>query len=376
MKTRLTVYHKTRNVLQLLLLPFAVLFFPACNHTETPDDPWSAVQSEEILTTNSAEDTFFQIAVLPDTQYYTALKHGGTMDMFREQIAWIRRNKSSSRIAYVVHLGDVVDHGSTGNDTEWLRASTELYKLEQDTIPYGIAVGNHDQSPIGNPSSPGTASGYGVYFGRDHMEQFPWYGGAQGSSNNSDNHYDIFTAGGQPFLVLYLEFNSPGHDLYSTNREATVMDWADGVIEDHPGHKVIVVSHSLLRRPSGSNSNIREGQGDNSVQSTFSNQGEVIYERMKHHSNVFLMLGGHVSGEGFRRDEYNGHVIKSYLSDYQSRRNPPYTENDRNGGNGLMRVMKIDLDNETLSVRTFAPRTGANILEEDEDSMFTEPLYQ
>ncbi|RAV28403.1 hypothetical protein [Sinomicrobium soli] len=53
-----------------------------------------------------------------------------------------------------------------------------------------------------------------------------------------------------------------------------------------------------------------------------------------------------------------------------------WIENDRNGGNGLMRIMKIDLDNETPSVRTFAPRTGANILEENEDSMFTGPLYQ
>jgi len=88
-----------------------------------------------------------------------------------------------------------------------------------------------------------------------------------------------------------------------------------------------------------------------------------------------LMLCGHISGEGFRRDNYNGHIIKSYLSDYQSRRDAPYTTNDRNGGNGLMRLMKFNKTQQTLSVRTFAPRPGPNILEVDGDSDFTEPLY-
>jgi len=351
-----------------------MVFVLGCNKAfEFVDDLTKDELSE--LTVVGAEENYFQIAVIPDTQYYTSLKHGGSMDMFKEQIKWIRDNRTTSKIAYVVHLGDVVESGSDNNDVQWQRAKSELYKLGADMIPFGVAVGNHDQSPIGNPSSLGTADGYGVYFGRYYMQNYPWYGGAQGSSNNSDSHYDTFAVNGQSFLVIYIEFNSPGHALYSASRESLVMDWADDVISSHPNHKVIVVSHSLLNKPAGSNSNLREGQGDNSVQSEFTNQGDVIYERMKHHTNVFLMLGGHISGEGFRRDEYNGHVIKSYLSDYQSRRNPPYTANDRNGGNGLMRIMRIDMANETLGVRTFAPRPGPNILEEDEDSKFITSLY-
>lgn len=359
-----------------LLLPMAMVFIMGCSRMyEFVEEYQTDTLEEANVAAANAQETVFQIAIIPDTQYYTSLKHGGTMEMFGQQIRWIRDNRTSSKIAYVVHLGDVVDHGSDNNDVEWQRAKTELYKLEDDLIPYGVAVGNHDQSPYGNPSSPGTANGYGLYFGRNRMQQFPWYGGAQGSSNNNDNHYDVFTVGGQPFLVIYIEFNSPGHALYSVSRENIVMDWADQVISDHQDHKVIVVSHSILNRPAGSNSDLIDGQGNNNVQSAYTNQGQVIYERMKHHTNVFLMLCGHISGEGFRRDEYNGHVIKSYLSDYQSRRNPPYTPGDRNGGNGLMRIMRIDMANETLGVRTFAPRTGPNILEEDEDSMFTTSLY-
>lgn len=179
------------------------------------------------------EDAFFTIAVLPDTQYYTSLKHGGTMEMFAEQIQWIRDNKQAQNIAYVVHLGDMVDHGDDANEVEWERAKTEMYKLEADNIPYGVAVGNHDQTPFGNPASPGTNSGYGTYFGRNHMQQFSWYGGAYGSSNNSDNHYDLFTANGQNYIVLYLEFNSPGQEKYSVSIESAVMAWAEGVLDSY-----------------------------------------------------------------------------------------------------------------------------------------------
>jgi len=323
----------------------------------------------------SSPDEFFQIAVLPDTQYYTALKHNGTMDMFEEQITWIRANKTSSQIAYVVHLGDVVDHGDDNNSTEWTRAKNELYKLEQDGIPYGVSVGNHDQTPYGKPGSPGTNNGYGVYFGRNHMQQFSWYGGAYGSSNNSDNHYDLFTANGQDYIVIYIEYNTPGHSEYSPVIENAVMNWADGILNTYSSRKAIIVSHSILGRPAGSNSDTIPGQGNNNVASNFTNQGQVIYDRMKLHDNVFLMLCGHISGEGFRRDNYNGHIIKSYLSDYQSRRDAPYGSGDRNGGNGLMRLMKFNKTQQTLSIRTFAPKPGPNLLEVDGDSQFTEPLY-
>jgi len=322
-----------------------------------------------------AEDEFFQIAVIPDTQYYTSLKHGGTMTMFQDQINWITANKLSSKIAYVVHLGDVVDHGDDNNATEWTRAKTEMYKLEQDQIPYGVAVGNHDQTPYGNPASPGTNDGYGTYFGKDHMSLYPWYGGAYGTSNNSDNHYDLFTANGVNFIVLYIEFNTPGSAEYSASIESAVMNWADGILNTYASRKAIIVSHSILNKPSGSNSDIKAGEGNNTVASAFTNQGDVIYNRMKLHANVFLMLSGHISGEGFRRDNYNGHIIKSYLSDYQSRENSPYDGTNRNGGNGLMRLMKFNLTQQTLSIRTFAPRTGTNILETDADSNFSTSLY-
>ena len=89
------------------------------------------------------------------------------------------------------------------------------------------------------------------------------------------------------------------------------------------------------------------------------------------------MLGGHISGEAFRKDTFNGNVIKTYLTDYQARQNSPYSgAKDRNGGNGTMRLMRFNKTKQTLSVITFAPQTNGSVVkEEDEDSQFTQPLF-
>jgi hypothetical protein len=330
----------------------------------------------EEKTSVDENDETFSIAVIPDTQYYTALKHNGTMSMFEQQIQWIRDNRIKEKIAYVIHLGDLVDSGNDNNSAEWVRGKTEMYKLEVDHIPYGIALGNHDQSPNGNPAATNTDAGYNLYFGKTHLSTFPWFGGAQGPSENADNHYDLFTADGVAYIVVYIEFNSPGSPEYNPVMEASTMDWVEGVLSTYANRKAIIVSHSILNVPSGSNSDIRPGQGNNATPGQFTVQGKVIYASIKRHKNVFLMLSGHISGEGFRRDEFDGGVIKTYLSDYQSRENAPYDGTNRNGGNGYMRLMRFNKTKQTLSVQTFAPRPG-NVLitEKDADSEFTQPLY-
>jgi len=361
-------------------LILSIVFSGCKKSTPTQAQTGNTETSGRKETNQAAADEFFQIAVIPDTQYYTSEEHGGTLDMFQQQITWIKTNRETSNIAYVIHLGDLVDHGED-QPSEWINAKNILYQLETPVtglpngIPYGLAVGNHDQTPNGFPGEGGTNNGYAKYFGKDHFLGRAYYGAPYGSSNNNDNHYDLFSANGTDYIVLYIEYNTPGDAEYSAAIEAAVMSWADGVLTTYASRKAIIVSHSLLRLPAGSNSDIQGGSGTNAVAAAFTYQGQVIYDRVKTHDNVFLMLGGHVSGEGFRQDTYNGHVIKSYLSDYQSRQNAPYSgETSRNGGNGLMRLMKFNKTTQTLSVRTFAPRTRANILETDGDSEFSKPL--
>ena len=113
-------------------------------------------------------------------------------------------------IVYVAHLGDCVENGNSFT-SEWDHANAAMSLIENPGttglihgLPYGIAVGNHDQTPSGNP--PETAHSFtiltsaraGFWGGR-------YYGGHFGSNN--DNHFSLFSASGMDFIVIYLEFD-------------------------------------------------------------------------------------------------------------------------------------------------------------------------
>jgi hypothetical protein len=287
----------------------------------------------------------FTLVALPDTQYYSATKYGGQPAMFYAQTDWIRTNRLGRNIVYVAHLGDVVDHGDNNagpnNTTEWRNATNALYRLEQtDALhpygtPYGMAVGNHDQSPNGDAT--GTTTYFNRYFGVSHFSGRAYYGGHYATDN--DNHFDLFSASGLNFVVVFLG--------YDTNATPAVLDWANGVLQTYTDRRAIVVSHYLI------------GNGD---QSSFRTQGAAIYTALRTNANLFLMLCGHVgdNGEGTRVDNYNGHLVTTLLSDYQSR---------TNGGNGLMRLLEFSPSNNVIRVSTYSPWTGQ--YETDSDSQFT-----
>lgn len=155
----------------LLVLMVAMLLI-SCSKPELQQDTEKYQQSK--LTLKSAGD--FTIAVLPDPQYYTSSQNGGTPAMFTAQTNWINANKTTENIAYVACLGDISDHGDTYS-SEWTNARTTMDMLYNNNIPFGMAVGNHDQSPnTGHPLTCAT-SRFNSNFGITRMGTKAWYGG-------------------------------------------------------------------------------------------------------------------------------------------------------------------------------------------------------
>jgi hypothetical protein len=283
----------------------------------------------------------FTVVALPDTQYYVASLNNGSPTGFVAQTDWIAANRLTRNIAYVAHLGDLVEHGQNGgSNTEWLHATNAMYRLEDpqttglpEGIPYGIAAGNHDQTPAGNPTN--STQFYNQFFGVDHFAGRSYYGGPFGTNN--DNHYDLFSAGGLDFIVIYFE--------YTPNPEPAVLNWANSLLQTHAGRRAIVVSHYLLE--AGFNA-------------SFGAQGQAIYQALKGNPNLFLMLCGHVPGEGQRQDTFSGRTVYTLLADYQGR---------TNGGSGFLRLLEFSPSNGVVRVRTYSP--SFNTYETDADSEFT-----
>jgi hypothetical protein len=293
------------------------------------------------VTSQSPPGPDFSIIALPDTQFYTSSLNGGSPAIFNSQTQWIVNNRVSRNIAFVTQLGDCVQNGDNGGDpVEWVNADQAMSKVEDpvatmlaEGVPYGIAVGNHDQSPIGQAS--GTTTLYNQYFGSARFNGRTYYGGHYGSNN--DNHYELFSASGLDFIVVHLE--------YDPSANADVLAWANNLLQTFSNRRAIVVSHYIIN--AGFNA-------------TFGPQGQAIYNALKGNPNLFLMLCGHVSPpEGQRQDTFNGRTVYSLLSDYQSR---------VNGGNGWLRIMEFSPANNVIRVKTYSP--WLNQFETDADSQF------
>lgn len=274
-----------------------------------------------------AVPTAFTMVVLPDTQFYSASLNGGTPSIFNSQTSWIVTNRAALNIAYVAQLGDIVQDGDSFV-SEWMNADAAMKRLEDPVatgltngIPYGVAVGNHDQTPEG--SATGTTTLFNQWFGTSRFSGRPYYGGHYGSDNN--NHYDLFSAGGMDFIVVHLE--------YDTSANPAVLSWANGVLQQFSNRRAIVVSHYII--VDGSNA-------------AFGTQGGAIYSALKGNANLFLMLCGHVTSgtEGQNLSTFGGNSIYTLMSDYQIL---------TNGGNGWLRIMQFLPSSNQIQVSTYSP---------------------
>lgn len=279
----------------------------------------------------------FSLIALPDTQYYSGNINGGTSAMFTAQTQWIVNQRTTRNIGYVAHLGDCVEHGDSVS--EWLNVDGAMKLLENpvttsllDGIPYGVAVGNHDQSPDGNPVGASTKL-FNQYFGTPRFYKRNYYGDRYGS--NLDNQYQLFSAGGMDFITIYLEFDE--------TPDAAILSWANNLLKTYNTRRAIIISHYLLN-----------------LDGSFSTQGQATYDALKSNSNLFLMLTGHVPGEARRQDVFNGNTVYTLLSDFQDL---------QNGGDGWLRILEFSTANNQIRVQTYSPTR--DIFDQTAISQFT-----
>lgn len=301
-------------------------------HVSDPDgnDLTVTFYGRRVLTSTAPD---FTIVALPDTQYYSCGSLcGSDPAYFVAQTQWVVSNRLTRTIAFVAHLGDVVEFGDL-REEEWQNAEVAMSLLEipapdqPDGTPYGIGVGNHDQF-LGT-------SLYNQYFGVARFQDRAYYGDHYGENNN--NHFALFSIGNLDFVAVHLE--------YDESPDPAVLAWADQVLKSYPQRRAVVVSHFLIE------------PGD---PGSFGAQGQAIYDALKDNPNLFLMLCGHHSGEGRRVDWYQGLTVHTLLADYQDR---------ANGGDGWLRILEFSPAVNEIQVRTYSPTLDQ--YETDGDSEFT-----
>ena len=261
------------------------------------------------------ENPTFSIVVLPDTQNYVNLLDAGTPEIFTSQTQWIADNAATMNTVFVTHEGDITDNTDRPEQgdvpAEWERANTSMSLLD-GVAPYGLLPGNHDYP----------TTYFNTYFPYTRYDSESWYGGHYGTTN--DNSYQLFSAGGDDYIILHIEYN-PGSTI-----DDPVIAWADGVLKANADRIAIITTHAYL---DANGNRTSEGTGIWNV-------------LVQGNDNVYFVLCGHVSAEAMRTDLVGGREVHQLLANYQGR---------ANGGDGWLRIMTFDPDADEVYVQTYSP---------------------
>ena len=331
---------------------------PLCVTAADPEGaPLDVTFHGRAVTGAAGED--FTVVALPDTQYYSA-SYPAT---FQAQTQWIRDQRVARNIVMVTTLGDCVDTASV--QAQWNNASAAFSVLENplttglpDGIPFGVAVGNHDQDPNGfariiNDENV-TTSLYNQTFPKSRFAGRAYFGGQYplpAFADSMDNHFELFSGGGMDFIAFHLEWDDLGCSWPAGGGEPApplttcqeVLQWMRGLLSGpYAARRALVMTH-FMGTPTDN------GSGTLAL----SQQGQAILNAVKPLPNVFLMLGGHFDQADSRTDlAADGHTIHTLVSDYQTR---------PNGGNGWLRMMTFHPQTGTIHVETYSPSLGRYI---------------
>ncbi|MDT8974902.1 S-layer homology domain-containing protein [Paenibacillus sp. chi10] len=264
------------------------------------------------LKSDTAQDTYdFSFVWMSDTQYYSQ----SYPQIYKKIVNWVKDNKESNNIKYVIHTGDIVD--KSYQEYQWQEADEDMKVLEDANIPYGVLAGNHD---VGHQDNDYTK--YWQYFGEQRFKDMPTYGE---SYQNNRGHYDLVSAGGNDFIIVYMGWGLGDKEI----------DWMNEVVAKYPERKAILCLHEYMLV-----SNNRAPIADK------------IFEKViKPNKNVIAALSGHYHDAQLKIDELeddNGEKRKVYqmLADYQGA---------PEGGLGYIRLMQFDMKNNKLHIKTYSP---------------------
>lgn len=359
--------------------------------------PLPALAAEKAPSWRQGDCGEFTVAMIPDTQNYVDYRHQKSagfpfdaMEQFYAQMRWVGDNAKSSGgdIVFATHVGDVKQHYSEWMDPDheargfkWMAnggsevamspkvhtttfeipAAIKAFELIAGKLPFSIVPGNHDYDALwtdpAHPPQPDTGkpgvrhlgglTGFkSAFSGKSKFfDGKPWYVDAHDDGADSAQ---IFTAGQCRFLHIGLQYHAPDASLA----------WAGQVIGRYPGLPTIVTTHDYLGRDGRRN---MKSNPLNSVLDPLDNDPQMMWDEfISRYDQIFLVLSGHVGGQGFSVDRnQSGHDVYQMMADYQGRgqvAKDAGRNGDTDAGDGWMRLLKFHLDGEAprMEVRTFS----------------------
>lgn len=264
--------------------------------------------------TPESQDPYdFSFVWMSDTQYYSQ----SYPLIYQNIVNWIAGQKENMNIKYVIHTGDVVDKAD--QEYQWIEADKNMKVLEDASIPYGVLAGNHDVGHQDNDYAK-----FQQYFGANRFINNQVFAG---SYENNRGHYDLVSANGNDFVIVYMGWGLGEQEI----------QWMNDIVSKYPERKAILCLHEYLL-----------------VSNNRSPIADQIFEKVvKPNKNVIAALSGHYHDAELKVDQLddNGDGIPDrnvyqMLADYQGA---------PEGGLGYIRLMQFDMTNNKLHIKTYSP---------------------
>ena len=295
----------------------------------------SACSQEPMRTLGPAVGDEFTLVVLPDTQSHI----GDPKKAFRKQLQWIVDHAETHRIAYVLHVGDIVDWNKP---YEWRSVRKDFALLDQARLPYALAIGNHDMGKLGSASNRTTL--LNKYFELTDLRRRNMAPREVFEPGHLENGYYLFTAGGIDWMILVLEFGP---------RDA-VLAWANELCQRFSDRRIIVLTHAYQnkdgsRQDEGDRFNPRDKGMKKNTDSI--NDGARMWDQLiRHHANIDLVLSGHVPGVSRARSRGDaGNVVHEIMANYQ--------DMEKETAVGWLRILRVVPRARRIDVFTYGAAT-------------------
>lgn len=274
----------------------------------------------------------FSFVFLPDTQYYSAhYPH-----LFRAQTQWIAAERARYNIQAVLHEGDVVH---ANEPAQWVNADAAVSALDAAEVPYLLTIGNHDYDVFSDAERRTTA--FNAAFGPERYAAHAWWQGEFYEAGRTENACCRLTIGGAPYLLLSLEFGP----------RPAVVAWANAVLDRHPDHWAVLVTHSYLYIDG---THVRPGAEHNPkiypLGASAADGADLWAGLVSRHANLHWVQSGHHVGRhaAYRCDAgQDGTAVHQVFANWQEL---------GQGGDGWLRLVTFGRDQ--ARVQTFSPALG------------------
>lgn len=283
-------------------------------------------------------DYDYTMIAIGDTQYMVEYDGNNNTHYTDQVYKWIADNTAALKLQVVMGLGDITN---TDMEAQWNVISTAIAQLN-GVVPYTLIRGNHDLKEGGTFFDQKFAAD--TEAANEYVDQFKNDNGGLMTEGSVTNTYYTFTAGDTDWLIVNLDWAPTD----------TMLGWANGVIDAHPNHKVIVNTHCYLHLDATTCD-----EEDTSTKMTVGvqNYGDDIWDELIYsNENVVMVLSGHQESNLVTMTQGKGkygNTVSQFLIDPQAV--DTYTINTASTPSGIVTIFYFKEDGTAVDVRHYSP---------------------